>query len=182
MWFPYLPKEYIEFIDKTYNPLKERIEDRLFFFYTRNLKNIPDKLKKQIKTEKKPLVVDNLIQKHSEFVDLVLYHPNWFNNYKLFRKPIETIDIPFLINSLSIPYTYPFVYLNECTTHIDFDNFVNFFKGDIQLISEMVLKFLEQKGTFVVLTGKRGLYMEYIKEKYPNLVWKEVNLKREVFI
>jgi hypothetical protein len=161
MWFPYLPKEYLKFIEKVYKPIQDRIEDRLFYFYTRNKAYLETKKEEVLKKEKKPIVIDEVKSKilfeplNKEGIsDLVLVHPNWNENYKKFLKPIETIDIPYLVNSKLLPYTYPFVYLNEYATHIDIDNLFKFFKGDINSTIESILSLLEQKGTFIVITGE----------------------------
>jgi hypothetical protein len=161
MWFPYLPKEYLKFIEKVYEPIQDRIEDRLFYFYTRNKAYLETKKEEVLKKEKKPIVIDEVKGKilfeplnKEEISDLVLVHPNWNENYKKFLKPIETIDIPYLVNSKLLSYTYPFVYLNEYATHIDIDNLFKFFKGDINSTIGSILSLLEQKGTFIVITGE----------------------------
>jgi hypothetical protein len=161
MWYPYLPKRYIEFIKEKYSPIEGRIEDRVYYFYTRG-KEIKEKEYKKIRGEKKPIVIEEIKQAilyepidRKIYTDIVLVHKNWKENMERFLDPIETISIPYLVNPIKFPYTYPFVYLNEFVTHIDMDNFIRFLgKENIEANLNVIVDLLEQKGTFIVLTGR----------------------------
>ena len=159
MIYPYLPKEYTDFIEKRYQPLKDYLEDRLLYFYTRN-----NQVKKNME---KPIIVD-FTNKDGNYREMVFMHPEWRENLRFYKLPTETIEIPFAKNPSLFGYLPFGIWIDEYVVYVEYEHI-----EEKENLEDLLVKLLEAKGTFVVLSIPKSVNLFLTLP-----VWKTINKKR----
>jgi len=166
--YPYLPNDYVEFVSKLYDLSSEnaKVEDRTTFFYyaTRGVNGnfvpfLPPLRDKPLAVDLVGFEPDNGAFKDLKPIkmkEIVLAHPSWRENARRFKKPTETIEVPYAVSPRKFGYLPKGAWIDEFVVYVELPLLPKEYFRE-----EFFLALLEGKGTFVVLSADKDFSLPF---------------------